>query len=124
MALWILSVFNMERCRIQFLEVEFICFTEDDVHLTFGFPKGDGLMDRRTKHKDFTFQEEIARRLNKGKFKCTPKEIAAEMLNDEVGGDVFKKLFIFMMENAVIETPGDGMVKPNILRHTDHADET
>ena len=64
------------------------------------------------------------RRLNKGKFKCTPKEIAAEMLNDEVGGDVFKKLFIFMMENAVIETPGDGMVKPNILRHTDHADET
>ena len=46
------------------------------------------------------------------------------MLNDEVGGDVFKKLFIFMMENAVIETPGDGMVKPNILRHTDHADET
>ena len=115
MALWILSVYKRERLRLQFSEDEFLRVTEDDVHLTFGFPKGDGLMSRRIKQTDLSFQIEIARRLKKDKFKCTPKEIVGEMLKDEAGGDEFKKLFVFMMENAVIETPSDGMVKPKIL---------
>lgn len=44
------------------------------------------------------------------------------MLLDD-GGLEFKKLFMFLLENALIETPGDGMMKPKILYFIDDVDE-
>ncbi|XP_042030016.1 uncharacterized protein LOC121776937 [Salvia splendens] len=54
----------------------------------------------------------------------TTKDIAQMMMQDIDGGPDFKKLFMFMLENVVIETPADGNCKPKIMHFIDDASET
>ena len=48
----------------------------------------------------------------------------AKMIKEETdGGPDFKRLFMFLLENALIETPSDGNCKPKILHFIDDDDE-
>lgn len=69
---WILSVFNPNRCRIEFSSEESLPIFEEDVHLTFGFPKGATLIERPAKAQtNFTFLDDVAGRLDKDRYMCT-----------------------------------------------------
>ena len=48
----------------------------------------------------------------------------AKLITAEVnGGPDFKRMFMFMLENAVIETPANGNLKPKILHFINDVDE-
>ena len=48
----------------------------------------------------------------------------AKMIKEETdGGPDFKRLFMFLLENALIETPSHGNCKPKILHFIDEVDE-
>ncbi|XP_042038175.1 uncharacterized protein LOC121784058 [Salvia splendens] len=72
---------------------------------------------------NFTFNDLVAARCGKGRFKMTPKDIPHLMMQEVNGGDFFKKLFMFLLENALIETPADGHCKPKILNFVDDVDD-
>ncbi|XP_042023061.1 uncharacterized protein LOC121770390 [Salvia splendens] len=121
LAYWVLSALNLPRCQIQLTGGEHLTLDEEDVHLTLGFPRGPKLISRpEDKQSNFGFNDQVAERCQKGRFKMTPKDIAHLMMAEVDGGDDFKKLFMFLLENALIETPSDGHCKPKILHFIDH----
>lgn len=126
LAHWVLSVFDRPHCTIAFSDDKDkgLHLTDDNVHLTFGFPKDETFIERTTKlQSNFVYNDDVARRLGKSRYLLTAGEIGSLMVQDVDGGPEFKKLFMFLLENALIETPSDGMLKPKILHYIDDVDE-
>ncbi|XP_042014818.1 uncharacterized protein LOC121762870 [Salvia splendens] len=124
LAHWVLSSFNLARCQIALTGGVNLDLDEKDVRLTLGFPKGRTAISRPTEHQSqFAFNDMIVARCGKGRFKMSPKDISHLMMQKVKGGDVFKKLYMFMVENVLIETPADGHCKPKILNFIDDVDE-
>ena len=67
--------------------------------------------------------ESIDARFKKGRYMCTLKELEKEILKNVIGGPIFNKMFLIIMENAVIEMSGDSMCKSKILHFIDNADQ-
>ena len=53
----------------------------------------------------------------------TAKDIAKLITAEVNGGADFKRMFMFMLENAMIETPADGNLQPKILQFINDVDE-
>ena len=92
--------------------------------MTLGFPRGPTPISRLVdKQTDFQFNHYVADRCGKCRYKMTAGDIA-KMVTEEVnGGPDFKRLFMIMLENVLIETPADGNLKPKILHFINDVDE-
>ena len=102
---------NLARCEIPLSGGDRLTLDEEDVHLTLGFP--------REYQSNFEFNDMVAARCKKSRYKLNATDVA-NMIKDETdGGPVFKCLFMFLLENALMETPSDGNCKPKILHFID-----
>ena len=119
-----LKSFNLARCEIPLSRGVSLTLDEEDVHLTLGFPRGPTRISRPAdKQSNFQFNDYAADRCKKSRYKMTAGDIA-KMITEEVnGGPDFKRLFMFLLENDIIETPADGQLKPKILHFIDDVDE-
>ncbi|XP_042043884.1 uncharacterized protein LOC121789502 [Salvia splendens] len=124
LAYWVLTNFNLARCKIPLSGGEDLTLDEEDVHLTLGFPRGPTRIQHPTeKQSNFVYNDYAAQRCNKGRFNMAPGDVGQMMMEDVDGGPDFKKLFMFMLENVAIETPSNGNGKPKILHFIDDVDE-
>lgn len=124
LAYWVLKTFNLARCQIPLSGGGSLTLDEEDVHLTLGFPRGSTPISRpRGNQTNFAYNDLVAARCGKTRFKMTAPDIARVIRQEVDGGPDFKKMFMFLLENALIETPSDGNCKPKILNFIDDVDE-
>ena len=92
--------------------------------MTLGFPRGPTPISRPDdKQTEFQFNDYVADKCGKSRYKMTAKDIAKLITAKVNGGPDFKRMFMFMLENALIETPADGNLKPKILHFINDVDE-
>ena len=116
----VLKSLNLARCEIPLSGGDRLTLDEEDVHLTLGFPRGRIQIARKEEYQsNFEFNDMVAARCKKSRYKLNATDVA-NMIKDETdGGPVFKRLFMFLLENALMETPSDGNCKPKILHFID-----
>ena len=121
-AYWVIKPFNLARCQTPLCEGGSLTLDEEDAHLTLGFPRGLKPISRSVdKQSEFHFNDYVADRCGKSRYKMTAGDVAKLITEEVNGGPEFKRTF--MVENAVIETPTDGNLKPKILHLIDDVDE-
>ena len=116
LASWLLKNFDPIKCNIALpgsgpdLHID-----ESDVELTFGFPRGDIKVERIDRQDDISIMSKIAGVVGVERPNVKASKVAEEMLKDIEGGAWFKKVFLILLESALIETSACGYVRPKIL---------
>ena len=125
LAYWVATHFNPLTCSLPIGKlgggkcVDGKHVDDVDVHLTLGFPKGKLLLQRLKKGSDFGLLDDIAGKEGKPRPRLTADDVKKHMLKEEKGGDLFKKLFLVLLEYYLIEAPSDGFLRPKILHLID-----
>lgn len=87
----LLQKFDSLRCSIM-LGNERIHISENDVHLTMGFPMGRRMIVRSLRRDNQQLVDEIARAGQKRRYNMLPKYLKIQMMRDEEGGVWFKRI--------------------------------
>ena len=125
LAYWVATHFNPLTCNLPIGKVVGVKHAdgnhidEVDVHLTLGFPKGMVLLQSKKKGSNFALMDDIANKEGKPRRLLSPDNIEKHMLKEENGGDLFKKLFLVLLEYYLIKAPSDGFLRPKILHLID-----
>ncbi|KAG6433467.1 hypothetical protein SASPL_105081 [Salvia splendens] len=87
---------------------------EEDVELLYGFPRGDIIYYRDKWKTHASFMREIAEYSNMKPGNVNHKTVEELMLADGEGGFWFKRMFMVLLESALIETSTCGTIKSKI----------
>ncbi|KAL1545900.1 hypothetical protein AAHA92_22572 [Salvia divinorum] len=115
LAYWVLDNFDPISCSIRLPGGGALHIDEKDVQVMFGFPRGDIRVERSERQLDLSIMDQLTGCVGPDWANVLPNTIEREMLKDQDGGDWFKKLFLILMESALIETSACGYVRPKIL---------
>ncbi|KAL1536350.1 RING-type E3 ubiquitin transferase [Salvia divinorum] len=110
----LLQKFDSLRCSIM-LGNERIHISDNDVHLTMGFPRGGRMIVRSLRQDNQQLVDEIARAGQKHRYNMLPKYLKIQMMRDEEGGVWFKRIFLILVETHLIEPSADGYCKTKLI---------
>ncbi|KAG6397641.1 hypothetical protein SASPL_143811 [Salvia splendens] len=96
--------------------------TEEDVELVYGFPRGDITYCREKWKSNAPFMRELAEQCDTKPGNVNHKAVEQLMLADHEGGPQFKRLFLVLLESALIEPSTCGMIKSKIGEIIDDLD--
>ncbi|KAL1557098.1 hypothetical protein AAHA92_12626 [Salvia divinorum] len=119
LAHWIVLNFEIASSSIVLTSSNKLHVDVEDVHVTLGFPKGSLEIRRKKRLESHSFADALAERVGKDKMQLLDTDVENEMYADSKGGNNFKRCFLMLMENALIETPRDGYLKPKITSFVD-----
>ncbi|KAL1564174.1 hypothetical protein AAHA92_06551 [Salvia divinorum] len=119
LAYWIVLNFEIASSSIVLISSNKLHVDVEDVHVTLGFPKGSLEIRRKKRLESHSFADALAERVGKDKMQLLDTDGENEMYADSEVGNNFKRCFLMLMENALIETPGDGYLKPKITSFVD-----
>ncbi|KAG6390753.1 hypothetical protein SASPL_148498 [Salvia splendens] len=114
LAYWLLYNFDPITCSVK-ARGQRVHLTEEDVHMTMGFPRGEIMIVRSTRQDNQMMLDEIASVGDKNRYNMLPKFLQTQMLKDEDGGLWFRRLFLILMETHLIEPSADGYCKTKLL---------
>lgn len=115
LAYYLINNFDSTSSSIKLNSGESLFLDDEDVHITLGFPIGSLPMKRVKFQENTKIKTEIARDCKRGEKKMVPSYVVDQMKKDEEGGEWFKWNFMVLVEYALINTPADGNVSPQIL---------
>ena len=119
LAFWLLENFDHLRCTLKLPTGDEILIEDKDVELVLGFPRGEIEFNRSDRMtginylKNVPFEEEV------DILYTTTKVLEKVLKKDAEGGVWFRKIFLMLMETALIETSACGYVKPRIVEVID-----
>ena len=108
----LLKSFNGKKSKLKLYNGKKIHITEDDVELVYGFPRG--IYTRDKCKSNAPFMREIAERGDMKPGNVNHKLVEELMLAESEGGLWFKRMFMVLLESALIETSTCGMIKSKI----------
>ncbi|KAG6426945.1 hypothetical protein SASPL_111184 [Salvia splendens] len=116
LAYWLLEHFDHVRCSLLLPnDIELVVETKD-VELVFGFPNGRIKIDRCDLNTGFKYLETIPLEEEIDVHAMQTKVLETKVLQETGGGGaMFKKIFLLLMETALIETSPCGYVRPRIV---------
>ncbi|XP_042016180.1 uncharacterized protein LOC121764189 [Salvia splendens] len=115
LAYYLIYNFNHKSSSIKLNSGESLFLDDEDVHITLGFSIESLPMNRIKFQKNINIKTQIARFCKGGEKKMVPAYVVEQMMKDEEGGEWFKWNFMVLVEYALINTPADGNVSPQIL---------
>ncbi|KAG6424268.1 hypothetical protein SASPL_114683 [Salvia splendens] len=122
LAFCLLKSFDEEKCMIKLCNGKKIHITEEDVELVYGFPRGDIAYCREKWKSNVPFMRELAEQCDTKPANVNHKAVEQLMLADQEGGPQFKRLFLALLESALIEPSTCGMIKSKIGEIVDDLD--
>ncbi|KAG6392635.1 hypothetical protein SASPL_146859 [Salvia splendens] len=122
LAFSLLKSFDEEKCKIKLCNGKKIHITEEDVELVYGFPRGDIAYCREKWKSNVPFMRELAEQCDTKPANVNHKAVEQLMLADQEGGPQFKRLFLVLLESALIEPSTCGMIKSKIGEIVDDLD--
>ncbi|XP_042034224.1 uncharacterized protein LOC121780671 isoform X1 [Salvia splendens] len=114
LAYWLLYNFDPITCSVK-VRGQRVHLTEEDVHMTMGFPRGEIMIVRSTRQDNQMMLDEIASVGYRNRYNMLPKFLQTQMLKDEDGGLWFRRLFLILTETHLIEPSADGYCKTKLL---------
>ncbi|KAG6384600.1 hypothetical protein SASPL_155578 [Salvia splendens] len=122
LAFSLLKSFDEEKCKIKLYNVKKFHITEEDMELVYGFPRGDIIYCREKWKSNAPFMRELAEQCDTKPGNVNHKAVELLMLADHEGGPQFKRLFLVLLESALIEPSTCGMIKSKIGEIIDDLD--
>ncbi|KAG6385611.1 hypothetical protein SASPL_154447 [Salvia splendens] len=122
LAFSLLKSFDEEKCKIKLYNGKKIHITEEDVELVYGFPRGNITYYREKWKSNAPFMRELAEQCDTKPGNVNHKAVEQLMLADKEGGPQFKRLFLVLLESALIEPSTCGMIKSKIGEIVDDLD--
>ncbi|XP_042037748.1 uncharacterized protein LOC121783670 [Salvia splendens] len=86
-----------------------------DVELIFGFPNGGITIDRCDRNTGMKYLETVPLDEEADANAMQTKVLETKVLQETGGGALFKKIFLLLLETALIETSPCGYVRPRIV---------
>ncbi|KAG6427476.1 hypothetical protein SASPL_111721 [Salvia splendens] len=114
LAYWLLEHFDHLRCSLMHPNGVEVVVDTKDVELIFGFPNGWITIDRCDRNTGIKYMETIPLDEEADMNVMQTKVLETKMLQ-ETGGGLFKKIFLLLLETALIETSPCGYVRPRIV---------
>ncbi|KAG6383070.1 hypothetical protein SASPL_157188 [Salvia splendens] len=114
LAFSLLKSFDEQECKINLNNGKSITITEEDVELVYGFPRGDINLCREKWKRNARFMGELAEECDSKPGNVKHKDVQQLMLADHEGGPQFKRLFLVLLESALIEPSTCGMIKSKL----------
>ncbi|KAG6388843.1 hypothetical protein SASPL_150279 [Salvia splendens] len=100
LAYWLLYNFDPITCSVK-VRGQRVHLTEEDVHMTMGFPRGEIMIVRSTRQDNQMMLDEIASVGYRNRYNMLPKFLQTQMLKDEDGG-------LWLREKHELELGGFG----------------
>ncbi|KAG6427948.1 hypothetical protein SASPL_112196 [Salvia splendens] len=110
----IIDAFDQDSCGVKYQRgILHLC--HEDVHATFGLPKGPNRIMTNGHQKKGKFIDELAAAVNRTRKNLGPKILIENMLGDTTGGEFFRKNFIFMFDSILVNLTSDGYCRSQIM---------
>nr|GMC93856.1 uncharacterized protein LOC109171666 [Ipomoea batatas] len=92
--------------------------TEEDVALTLGFPRGNIIIEKRTKgDEDTTLVEEWKQQLGRTDLSITPTKLCKAMVGCRDGGEWFKRHLAILIATMFVESNSSSYVNTNLIKN-------
>lgn len=110
----IIHAFDQDSCGVKYQRgILHLC--HEDVHATFGLPKGQNRIMTNGHQKKGKFVDELAAAVNRTRKNLGPKILIEKMLGDTAGGEFFRKNFIFLFDSILVNPTSDGYCRSQIM---------
>lgn len=103
----IIHAFDQDSCGVKY-QRGILHLYHEDVHATFGLPKGQNRIMTNGHQKKGKFVDELAAAVNRTRKNLGPKILIEKMLGDTAGGEFFRKNFIFLFDSILVNPTSDG----------------
>nr|GMD60403.1 uncharacterized protein LOC109155335 [Ipomoea batatas] len=118
LAWWLLNNFDARSCSLRVQDGKELHITEEDVALTPGFPRGNIIIEKRTKgDEDTTLVEEWKKQLGRTGLSITPTKLCKAMVGCRDGGEWFKRHLAILIATMFVESNLSGYVNTNLIKN-------
>ena len=121
MAFSLLENFNLDNCtRIKLIDDEPLHITEEDVHATLGLPRGERKINIEKKYYINDDMQNIAKAVKKDRNSIYATDLQDQLDTDVDGGELFKKVFLVLLDSVLISPSANGICDGRILDYIDN----
>nr|GLL42144.1 uncharacterized protein LOC109155623 isoform X3 [Ipomoea trifida] len=115
---WLLNNFDARSCSLRVQDGKELHITEEDVALTLGFPRGNIIIEKKTKgDEDTTLVEEWKKQLGRTDLSITPTKLCKAMVGCRDGGEWFKRHLAILIATMFVESNLSGYVNTNLIKN-------